>query len=246
MSASAPFEGFPGIGKATAIPNSFFSTVLPAMRETGDLLAFLWVARLVQEQQGEARFVTAAQIREHPDATASFTALAGGGDGGNAEALDRGLAACVELGALLALDLAGGGIEETAYFVNNPAARRAVARARGGELELRPGAIAYEPQPARRPNIFHLYEEHIGTITPLVAERLIAASELFPQHLIESAFREAAERNVRNWRYIERILQRWSEGNHAHETSGRDPVELRRRRFLGDGASGSGSSSRSH
>ena len=230
---SAPFEGFPGIGKATAIPNTFYSAVLPEMREPGDLLAFLWVARLVQEQQGEARFLTADQVWAVPDAASTFEALAGG-----RESLERGLASCVELGALLALDLAGGGQQETVYFVNNPASRRAVARARGGDLELRSGAIAYEPQPIRRPNIYHLYEEHVGTITPLVAERLLAAAEEYPQHLIESAFREAAERNVRNWKYIERMLQNWSEGNRQHEASGRDSVELRRRRFLGDGAAG--------
>ena len=229
------FEGFPGIGKATAIPNTFFSAVLPAMREPGDLLAFLWVARLVQEQQDEARFVTVEQVWALPDAASTFGALAGG-----RESLECGLAACVELGALLALDLAGGGSEETVYFVNNPASRRAVARARGGDLELRPGAIAYEPQPARRPNIFHLYEEHVGTITPLVAERLLVAAEQFPEHLIESAFREAAERNVRNWKYIERMLQNWSEGNQRHEASGQSLAD-RRRRFLGDGAAGSAS-----
>lgn len=236
MSDGAPFEGFPGIGKATAIPNTFFSAVLPAMREPGDVLAFLWVARLVQEQQGDARFVTAEQVWALPDAASTFEALSEG-----RESLERGLAACVELGALLALDLAGSGRQETVYFVNNPASRRAVARARGGDLELRPGAIAYEPQPARRPNIFHLYEEHVGTITPLVAERLLVAAEQYPQHLVESAFREAAERNVRNWKYIERMLQNWSEGNQHHEATGRDSVELRRRRYAGDGATGSAS-----
>lgn len=235
MSDTASFEGFPGIGKATAVPNTFFSAVLPAMREPGALLAFLWVARLAQEQQGDARFVTVDQLWALPDAASTFEVLAGG-----RESLERGLASCVELGALLAVDLAGGGHEETAYFVNNPASRRAVARARGGDLELRPGAIAYEPGPARRPNIFHLYEEHVGTITPLVAERLLAAAEQYPEHLVESAFREAAERNVRNWKYIERMLENWSEGNQRHETSGRDLAE-RRRRYAGDGAAGSAS-----
>ncbi len=236
MSEPVSFEGFPGIGKATAIPNTFYSAVLPAMREPGDLIAFLWVARLVQDQQGDARFVTADQVWALPDVASTFDTLAAGRD-----SLDRGLAACVELGALLALDLAGGGHQETVYFVNNPASRRAVARARGGDLELRPGAIAYEPPPTRRPNIFHLYEEHVGTITPLVAERLLVAAEQYPEHLIESAFREAAERNIRNWKYIERMLQNWSEGNQRHEASGRDSVELRRRRYLGDGAAGSAS-----
>ena len=94
MSEAATFEGFPGIGKATAIPNTFFTAVLPAMREPGDLLAFLWVARLVQDQQGEARFVTADQVWALPDAASTFEALAAGRD-----SLERGLDACVELGA---------------------------------------------------------------------------------------------------------------------------------------------------
>ncbi len=238
MSEAAPFEGFPGIGKATAIPNVFYSAVLPAMREPGDLLAFLWVARLVRERTGEARFVTADQVWAIPAAATAFEALAAG-----RESLERGLAACAELGALLALDLAGGGRQETVYFVNDPASRRAVARARGGDLELRPGAIAYEPAPVRPPNIFRLYEEHIGTITPLVAERLLAAAEQHPQHLVESAFREAAERNIRNWKYIERILQNWSEGNQRHEASGQSLAD-RRRRYAGDGTAGSASRNR--
>ena len=231
MSEPPPFGGFAGIGRATAIPNAFFAGALPAMREPGELLAFLWTARLAQEQRGEARFVTADQVWAAPGAADSFERIAGG-----RASLDRGLAACAELGALLALDLAEAGERETVYFVNTPDARRAVVRARAGELELRPGAFAREAPRERAPDIFLLYEEHVGTITPMVGERLLAAAERFPAYQIEAAFREAAERNVRNWRYVERILERWAEEGHAHEASGQDPAERRRRYFLGDGA----------
>lgn len=231
MSEPTPFGGFAGIGRATAIPNAFFAGALPAMREPGELLAFLWTARLVQEQRGEARFVTADQVWAAPGAADSFERIADG-----RASLDRGLAACAELGALLALDLADAGERETVYFVNTPDARRAVVRARAGELELRPGAFAREAPRERAPDIFLLYEEHVGTITPMVGERLLAAAERFPAYQIEAAFREAAERNVRNWRYVERILERWAEEGHAHEASGQDPAERRRRYFLGDGA----------
>ena len=231
--SAAPFGGFPGIAKATAIPNSFFSVVLPEMRAPGELLAFLWVARLVQDQRGEARFVTAEGVWAAPGAAAAFAALASG-----PEALERGLQACVELGALLSLELAGAGRCEAIYFVNNPASRRAIVRARAGELELRPATTAFEPPRERRPGIFRLYEEHVGTITPMVGERLLSAAERFPQHWIEEAFREAAELNARNWRYIERILERWAEEGRGHEAPGRDSAESRRRRFLGEGAAG--------
>ena len=231
MSEPTPFGGFAGIGRATAIPNAFFAGALPAMREPGELLAFLWTARLAQEQRGEARFVTADQVWAAPGAADSFERIADG-----RAALERGLAACAELGALLALDLADGGERETVYFVNTPDSRRAVVRARAGELELRPGAFASEAPRERAPDIFLLYEEHVGTITPMVGERLLAAAERFPAYQIEAAFREAAERNVRNWRYVERILERWAEEGHAHEAPGQDPADRRRRYLLGDGA----------
>ncbi len=224
MSEPAPFGGFAGIGRATAIPNAFFAGALPAMREPGELLAFLWTARLAQERRGEARFVTADQVWAAPGAADSFERLADG-----RAALERGLAACAELGALLALDLAGGGERETVYFVNTPDARRAVVRARAGELELRPGAFASEAPRERAPDIFLLYEEHVGTITPMVGERLLAAAAQFPWHLIEAAFREAAQRNARSWRAIERILERWSEEGRVHEAPGGGLDERRHR-----------------
>ena len=228
-SASTAFDGFPGIGRATAIPNSFFSVVLPEMCSPDEVLAFLWTSRVVQEQRGEVRYVTAAQVWSEHGAARSFESLGSGRAG-----LERGLAACVELGALLALELAGGGRRKTVYFVNNPASRRAVVRARAGELTLAPETVALEAPPERRPGIFRLYEEHVGTITPLVGERLLAAAERYPPHWIEDAFREAAELNARNWRYVERILERWSEGGRAHEAAGRDSLEARRRRYLGE------------
>jgi len=228
MTDESPFAGFPGIGTATAIPNAFFMTVLPRMQRPEELLAFLWVARTVQEQKGEARFAGAAQLWATPGVATSFEHLGGGQAG-----LERGLAACVELGVLLALRLQGKGRDTTVYFLNNPASRRSVARARAGELELAPDTVATAVEPAERPGIFRLYEEHVGTITPLLGERLLAAQSTYPAEWIEEAFGEAVALNARNWRYIERILQRWAEEGRGNETTGRDPLEEQKQRFLG-------------
>lgn len=228
MNDEATFAGFPGVSRATAIPNVFFAAVLPRLQEPGGLLAFLWVSQLVQQQRGEARFVSAAQVWAQPAATASFQAFGGGREG-----LERGLQACAELGALLGLRLSGPGGAETVYFVNNPGSRRAIARARAGELCLSPETVA-EPVPLEsRPGIFRLYEEHVGTITPMVGERLLEAAESYPQEWIEDAFREAAELNHRNWRYVDRILKTWAEEGRAREGTEGDSFEDRRRRYLG-------------
>jgi DnaD/phage-associated family protein len=229
---SERFAGFPAIGKATAIPNALFVSVLPGMQSAGALLAFLWVSKLAQEQRAEARFVTEEQLWAQPGAMKSFAQIGGGRQG-----LSAGLAECVALGALIALPLTGKTGRQTLYFVNNPASRRAVIRARAGELRLIPETAVVRPEAAleeARPGIFRLYEEHIGTITPMVGDRLIDAEERYPADWIEDAFREAAELNKRSWRYVERILANWAEEGRSHETPERDSLEDRKQRYLGN------------
>ncbi len=228
MSRNDGFAGFPGVARATAIPNLFFAAVLPEMQSAEELLAFLWVSRLVQEQHGEARFVNVDQVWAYEGAARSFEQLGHGRTG-----LERGLGGCLELRALLALQLTGPAGEEIVYFVNNPGSRRVVARAQGGELRLKPETVAHEVVIEARPTIFRMYEENIGTITPFVGERLLEAAATYPAAWLEDAFREAAELNARNWRYIERILKRWAEEGRTHEATGRDPLEEQKQRFLG-------------
>jgi DnaD/phage-associated family protein len=67
-----------------------------------------------------------------------------------------------------------------------------------------------------RPNVFRLYEQNIGLLTPLIAEQLIAALEAYPQSWIEEAIAEAVAYNRRSWRYVQRILDQWA-------TNGRQP-----------------------
>lgn len=226
--SDSDFSGFPGVAKATAIPNLFFATVLPRLAAPGDLLAFLWTCRIVQEQRGEARFVTPGQVWAEPGAALSFEQIGRGRKG-----LDDGLAACAHLGALLSIRASGAGIDDTLYFVNNPQSRRVIARARAGLLELIPETVIHDVPVQMRPDIFRIYEEHIGTITPFVAERLVAAADHYPGEWIVDAFREAAELNARNWRYVERILEKWDREGRGNEAPGRDSLEERRRRFLG-------------
>jgi DnaD/phage-associated family protein len=65
-----------------------------------------------------------------------------------------------------------------------------------------------------RPNIYVLYEQNIGLLTPLLANELEDAADHYPADWVEDAFREAVQQNKRNWKYIRAILRRW-------ETEGR-------------------------
>jgi len=70
-------------------------------------------------------------------------------------------------------------------------------------------------------NIFALYEQNIGIITPMIAEELKEADKLYPPQWIEEAFKEAVTLNKRSWKYIARILERWA-------NEGKDSGEHRR------------------
>lgn len=223
------FDGFPATSKATAIPNLFFERVLPGIEDPATLLAFLWTARALQEERRTDAGISAAELWSHGGLRASFEHLAPGG----LDALERGLAACVESGALLAVPLARRDNPGPLYFVNNPRSRRLIARAVTGQVELRAATMVAADPSQGRPGIFRLYEEHIGTVTPLVAERLANAETEYPPAWIEDAFREAAERNVRNWRYIETILESWAREGRADEGTPSHPIEDAQQRYLG-------------
>lgn len=69
-----------------------------------------------------------------------------------------------------------------------------------------------------RPNIFVLYEQNIGLLSPLIAEELKEAADHYPAEWIEAAFREAVLYNKRNWKYIRAILRRWETEGRQHGT----------------------------
>jgi DnaD/phage-associated family protein len=55
-----------------------------------------------------------------------------------------------------------------------------------------------------------MYEQNIGLVTPIIADRLVDALERYPETWIEDAIGESVNYNRRNWRYIQRILENWA------------------------------------
>jgi DNA replication protein len=128
------------------------------------------------------------------------------------------------------------------YFFNTARSRKVVQELQGGEvlpgslLQVESEPVAQEANATRaavrstgytrfeapahvqvqieRPNIFILYEQNIGLLSPLIADELKDAADQYPAEWIEAAFREAVLHNKRKWSYIRAILRRW-------ETEGR-------------------------
>jgi DnaD/phage-associated family protein len=213
------FAGFPAGARATALPSVFFSELLPLIDSEAELRVTLYLFYALGRRKGYPRFVTERELR----AEAPLLASLGSGDGA-VEALRAGLDAAVERGGFLRLDLEREGAGETLFFLNAPSDRRAIALIREGRLDLgRPLAPESEAPAARRENVFHLYEQNIGPLTPLVADELKEAEQLYPYEWLEEAMRESALQNKRSWRYVAAILQRWATEGRKREAPGRDP-----------------------
>jgi DnaD/phage-associated family protein len=225
------FNGFPLKTKFTPIPNVFFSEVLPRIDDLAELKVTLHIIGVLYQKKGYPRYVTFDELTSDPTLVRG---LRGEDDGSSP--LRRGLDSAVSRGTLLHLALERNGDVHDLYFVNTEADRKALEKIKSGEIKL--GTLAKnEPYPVNsgQHDIFTLYEQNIGMLTPIIAEELKEAEKLYPASWIQDAFKEAVDLNKRSWRYISRILERWAaEGKHDGE-SGRDsetessPEEYRRR-----------------
>jgi DnaD/phage-associated family protein len=134
---------------------------------------------------------------------------------------------------LLRVSAGAGPARRDWYFANSARGRQAVDDLLAGKWTP---AEADEPLllQSERPNIFVLYEQNIGPLAPLLAEELMEAEDQYPASWIEDAFQEAVELNVRNWRYIQRILERWSKEGKEDEAARRGDRGDRRRFIEGE------------
>lgn len=225
------FSGFPAKAKFTPIPNLFFSDVVPRIDDIAELKVSLHIFWAMYMKRGYPRFVTHRELLGDPVLVRGL-----GANGAAPELLQRGLELATRRGTLIRLTVKRDGTDDDLYFVNTEADRRAVERVEKGEVDL--GVVVRsEPLPVgpEQPNIFTLYEQNIGMLSPLIAEELRDAEKLYPDSWIHDAFREAVDLNKRSWRYIARILERWSvEGKdngepERHSKAESDPKEFYRR-----------------
>jgi DnaD/phage-associated family protein len=245
-----PTSGFPNSGLATAVPNQFFSRILPQIEVPEELIVsiyFFFAAQLPNGPSGKRRtprYLTKGELAADATLARALTNLADPRSRRAAEAgsphdselgtpnseLERGLDLSVWRGTLLRAHLTAGGRDEELYTINNPQNRRALEELVATDLRLDDTL-----PPAVKTNgseIFALYEQNIRPITPLIAEELREAEERYPVEWVRDAFREAISLNKPNWRYIESILRRWETEGRQHEKSERDPqVEWLERRY---------------
>ena len=222
----ASFKGFPeGKLRQTPIPEPFFSELLTAIDDLAELKLTIYIFWRLNRMEGAFRYLRVKDIQSDTqfmqglgeDIRAADLALTG--------ALEKATAR----GTLLRAAVARGKQEENFYFLNSAKGRAALRAIEKGEWRFSGDAELQISLGDVPPNIFELYEGHIGVLTPMIADALREAEDTYPPSWIEDAFKIAVENNARNWRYISAILNRWQVEGRDEREDRRDTEKARRR-----------------
>jgi DnaD/phage-associated family protein len=219
-----PFGGFPRDMQFTPVPNVFMNALMPGM-DNPELKTMLYIFQTIYAKKGAPRFASLGELLSNAALSASLQHEGKSGE----ENIKSALESAIKRGAIISLEVVQDGRQEQLYFLNTASDREAVERIKSGELKLpRIETVKPAAAPVEQKDIFSLYEENIGLLTPMIAEELKDALTQYPEEWIRDAVKEAVEANKRNWRYMARILERWTtegkkDGTHRRDNQQEDP-----------------------
>ncbi len=224
MTTPRPFAGFDARPmRWVPLPAPLFQQVFPQVQDVETLRAVLYVFWRFTFDEASVHFLRDDEAAD--DGT--YWGHLGATPQERLPRVRAALDAAVDLGVLLVVEHQG----QRYYFLNSPKGRSVVAAFRQGRWQPDRSALP-PPEAVDRSNIFRLYEENFGPLTPLLADRLRDALERYPEPWIVEAMSLAVARNVRRWRYVEAILERWlTEGrdDRASERHSQTDVDKYRR-----------------
>jgi DnaD/phage-associated family protein len=237
------FIGFPDTKmKPVIVPDLFFSDLLPQIEDLGELKLTLHCFWLLNEQGGAAKFLRGDDLRNDDILLRSLHLNSNlrSPQQTLADALERAVARNTLLKLEIESEDEKGVVKvEDWYFTNTPKGRQTLALVRQGRLGELQAAIPDEARlKVNRPNIFVLYEQNIGMMTPLIADQLRDMEKSYPPDWIDEAFNLAVASNKRRLRYIQAILRRWeTEGKDDRAVTAKpepNTEEERRRKYIPD------------
>lgn len=220
------FNGFPARMEYTPVPNLFLNSVLPQITDAAEIKVTLHIFRILYFKKGAARFVTFEELESDVSLILSLEEICKQPDTILRVALDS----AVKRKTLIQVTLEDGN-KESIFLLNTESNKIIAEQIRSGELKLS-GLEAKHSVPEliieKPTNIFTLYEENVGLLTPMIAEELRDAEKTYPEAWLKDAIKEAVNAGKRNWRYISAILERWetegkSDGTHLRDFKKADP-----------------------
>jgi DNA replication protein len=209
------FKGFSDSETFAQLPDAFFHKLLSEIEDAAELkvtLFFVW-----RTQKMEGAFHGLRETDFDPK-TLGLTV----------DEIGRGLEQAVLRETILRSEHEA----DVVYFLNSPRGRAAAEAFAKGQ-KAASDKIAAAP-PLERPNIFKLYEENIGPLTPLIADALKDAEGTYSPEWVRDTIELAVKNNKRNWKYCEAILKRWKEEGRAEKQDRRNAEKDRGKYVQGD------------
>ena len=208
------FKGFTDSESLTQLPDTFFHQLLNQIDDAAELKVTLYFLWRVEHMDGPFR---ALQESDFESKELGLTA----------DEIRSGIEKAVKRGSLLRSENEA----DVFHFLNSPRGRAAAEAFAQGQLRESGGIHS---APLERPNIFRLYEENIGPLTPLIADALKDAEETYSAEWIAETIALAVRNNKRSWRYCEAILKRWKEEGRGEKQDRRDPEKDRDKYIKGE------------
>ena len=224
---------FPRGYRSTPIPNPLLAGLLVEITDPDELRLTLRAVWALHQERSFPPSLTMS------DLAADRTVAAMLGTAG--EDLEKRVSALLdqaaERGTLLKIAERGG---PDRYFINTEPVRRALSRQgiapTGGEhaVETETDLETWQDlEAAAEPSLaITAYEENIGHITPLVAEKISDAIGDYSELAVIEAIRTAAARDARNWNYVAALLRRPQREQDEDGEPGGHPQKVRSDDFI--------------
>ena len=158
------FAGFPeGKLRLTQVPNLFFSDLLPVIDNLAELKVTLYAFWALTQKEGQVRYLRLTDFMNDSEFVKGF----GPTIDLSTHALLDGIERAVARGTLLHVNVEGAQGAMELYFLNTVKGRAAVEGITRGEWRPNPDEDEPITLLVERPNIFVLYEQNIGPLTPI-------------------------------------------------------------------------------
>ncbi len=170
------FKGFPAKMQFTPIPNIVFSSLLPQITDIIELKVLLHIFEILYPKKGMLRFISFGELLSHPGLIDELKESP-------KETLQKVLDNLVRKEVILQLAVTRSESKEDAFFLNTEPNRLAISRIEAGEI-IQEGFKFEKTLPVRTEppsDIFTLYEQNIGMLTPLIADELKEAIRQYPE-----------------------------------------------------------------
>ncbi|MBM3933465.1 MAG: DnaD domain protein [SAR202 cluster bacterium] len=218
------FAGFPPRPRYTPVPTPVLGQLLEEIDDLQELKVTLRAIWLLHHKRTYPRYLTVDDLMTDQTCLRVF----GPGAESARRCAEETMAKAVSRRTFIAGTATIDGARTQVFMLNAESERRAMEGLTALPRTTPSPQVSGAASPAdtdaaedSRPNIFKLYEDNIGLMSPMIAEELKLAEQSYPETWIRDAFKAAVTSNRRSWRYIAAILDRWDrEGREGRDDAG--------------------------